>query len=121
MESTLQSELDKQVKLGEIEVFTPEQIKSFVDDANAVISKSEGSKESMFKEIADEVKSFKPILVYDDKTLEKSIKMWRPAQIAWDEATDDITKSRTGVYLNTTLNKSLGRVGMRYEAKIEAE
>lgn len=114
METTLQSELNKQVKLGEIEVFTAEQIKSFVEESNAEIQKSTGNKDVEFKQVADEVKSFTPIIVYADDTLEKSIRFFRRAQIRWDEPTDDISKARSGTYMNTPENRKAGRVGQKY-------
>jgi len=115
METILKSDLDKGVKLGEIEVFTAEQIKSYVEQSNDAIEKSIGDKDALRSEVATEVKSFRPIKVWDDTTLEKSIQFIRPAQIKWDEPTgDDISKSRSGTYMNTPENRKKGIVGNKY-------
>jgi len=119
METILKSDLEKSVKLGEVEVFTAEQIKQFATDAYEEIQKSVDGQDKMYAEVASEVKSFKPIKVWDDKTLEKSIMFIRPAQIRWDEPVgDDICKSRSGTYLNTPENRKLGRVGKKYGVEV---
>jgi hypothetical protein len=115
MKSILQSELNQSVKLGEVEFFTAEQLKQFATDSYNEIQKSTDGKEALYKEVADEVKSFTPIMVIDDSTLSKSIKFIRPAQIAWDEVEgDEICKARGGTYMNTLENRKKGRVGKRY-------
>lgn len=117
METILQSDLNKSLKLGEVECFTSEQIKSYAQEAYDEINKSTGGKEALMKEVADEIRSFKPFLVVNDDDLSKSIKFIRRAQIAWDEPVgDDISKSRSGTYMNTPENRKLGRVGRRYGA-----
>jgi hypothetical protein len=78
MEAILRSDLDKAVKLGEIEVFTAEQLKNFVVVSNDTIEKSVEGKADMMAEVAATVRSFKPFLVWDDDTLEKSIQFVRP-------------------------------------------
>lgn len=117
MKSYLKSEVEKSVKLGEIECFTADQIRNFTTESYNEINKSidNDSKERQINEVALEVKSFSPIEVTDDVTLMKSILFIREAQIAWNEPVgDDIQKSRTGRYLNTELNRKLGRVGKEY-------
>ena len=117
MKSYLKSEVEKLVKLGEIECFTADQIRNFTTESYNEINKSidNDSKEKQINEVALEVKSFTPIEVTDDITLMKSILFIREAQIAWNEPVgDDIQKSRTGRYLNTELNRKLGRVGKEY-------
>jgi len=121
MKSLTQSELNTLVKLENLEVFTPEQLKKYVEDCNDTITKSEGSKAEMYKEVADEMRSFTPYMVWDDDTLEKSIKMVRRAQIEWDEPTDDISKARSGKYTNTPENRKLGRVGKQYGSSKEED
>ena len=118
MKSYLKSEVEKSVKLGEIECFTADQIRNFTTESYNEINKSidNDSKEKQINEVALEVKSFSPIEVTDDVTLKKSIQFIRPSQIVWDTPEgDNIEKSRTGKYLNTDLNRKLGRVGKRYE------
>ena len=122
MKSYLKSEVEKSVKLGEIECFTADQIRNFTTESYNEINKSidNDSKERQINEVALEVKSFSPIEVTDDVTLMKSILFIREAQIAWNEPVgDDIQKSRTGRYLNTELNRKLGRVGKEYLGEIE--
>jgi hypothetical protein len=85
--------------------------------------KSTEGREMMIQEVAMEIRSFTPMLVWDDDTLQKSIKLVRPAQIIWDkkEDEDDISKSRSGIYANTSENKKMGRVGMKYGGSKDAD
>lgn len=121
METILKSELDKTIELNEVEAFTPQQLKDYAEQAVNEIQKSNESKENVYAEVASEIRSFKPMMVWDDKTLQKSIMMVRPAQIKWDTPTDDISKSRSGTYMNTPENKKLGRVGKKYGEKKEGK
>ena len=113
-ESMTKSDFDKMVKLEDLEYFTSLQLKNFVTESSDQISKSEGSKEEMYHELAVEIRSFKPVIVWDDK-LEKSIYHVRKRQVEWDKPDgDDISKARGGIYLNTPENQKLGRVGQKY-------
>ena len=121
MENLLRSEVERSVKLGEIECFTTDQIRNFTKESYEEINKSVNKevREEMIEWVALEVKSFRPVEVTDDDTLKKSIQFIRPAQVAWDAPIgDDIQKSRTGKYLDTELNRKLGRAGKRYESEI---
>jgi len=118
MENLLRSEIEKSVKLGEIECFTSDQIRNFTKESYEEINKSidKEAREEMIEWVALEVKSFRPVEITDDNTLQKSVQFIRPSQIVWDFSEgDDIQKSRTGKYLDTELNRKLGRAGKRYE------
>ena len=117
METIHQTELDKRVKLNELEAFTPEQVKIYAEE-NLALSKEEGAnKDDIMKSVADEIRTFTPFKVigsdHEGHVTEK-IMMVRAAQIEWDEPTDDISKARSGTYKNTPENVKLGRVGKRY-------
>jgi hypothetical protein len=114
MKTVLKSDLDKLVEIGEVEVFTPTQLKSYVEMSNDAISKSEGSRDDLYKSVVDEMRSFEPVTMWDDDTLQKSTVMVRPAQIAWDKKGDDIEKSLSGRFLDTELNRKFDRVGLHY-------
>lgn len=114
MKTVLKSDLYKLVEIGEVEVFTPAQLKSYVEMSNDSISKSEGSKNELYKSVVDEMRSFEPVTMWDDKDLQKSVVMVRPAQIAWDNKGDDIEKSLSGRFLDTELNRKFDRVGLHY-------
>lgn len=114
MKTALKSNLYKLVEIGEVEVFTPAQLKSYVEMSNDSISKSEGSKGELYKSVVDEMRSFEPVTMWDDKDLQKSTVMVRPAQIAWDNKGDDIEKSLSGRFLDTELNRKFDRVGLHY-------
>ena len=114
MKTVLKSDLYKLVEIGEVEVFTPAQLKSYVEMSNDSISKSEGSKDELYKSVVDEMRSFEPVTMWDDKDLQKSVVMVRPAQIAWDNKGDDIEKSLSGRFLDTELNRKFDRVGLHY-------
>jgi len=116
-ESMTKSDFDKMVKLEDLEYFTSLQLKNFVKESSDQIIKSEGSQEEMYHELAVEIRSFKPVIVWDDK-LEKSIYHVRKRQVEWDKPEgDDISKARGGIYLNTPENQKLGRVGQKYGGK----
>jgi len=113
-DSMTKSDFDKMVKLEDLEYFTSSQLKNFVKESSDQIIKSEGSKEEMYHELAVEVRSLKPIIVWDDN-LEKSIYHVRRRQVEWDKTEgDEISKARGGTYLNTPENQKLGRVGQKY-------
>jgi len=114
MKTVLKSDLYKLVEIGEVEVFTPAQLKSYVEMSNDSISKSEGSKDELYKSVVGEMRSFEPVTMWDDKDLQKSVVMVRPAQIAWDNKGDDIEKSLSGRFLDTDLNRKFDRVGLHY-------
>jgi hypothetical protein len=119
METYTQKDFEKKVKLEDLEVFTSKELKDFAENSMNEISKSEGSKDELMKSVADEIRTFKPVMIYSD-TLEKSIKFIRPSQVEWDTVEgDNIQKSRSGVYKNTPENKKLGRIGQKYGGKKE--
>lgn len=119
MKSMLKSDFYTEVKINGYEVFTAEQIKNYTQEAHDDIQKSvTGDKSKAWAEVATEVRSFTPVQLTDDDTLQKSIVFYREAQVIWDKAEgDDISKARSGVYANTIENRKLGRVGHKYGSK----
>lgn len=115
MKTITKADLDKLVKTDGLETFTADQLKSFSQESYNQIEKSltGKEKEKALSDVLKEVKSFTPYLVWGDD-LTKSIMFVRPQQVKWDEPTDDISKARTGTFLNTPENRLLGRVGQRY-------
>lgn len=78
MQEILKSDLDSRVTLGEIEVFSSDQLKSYAQQSYDEIQKSNDSeRESHLKQVASEIRSFKPIMVTDDITLHKSVMFYR--------------------------------------------
>lgn len=121
MNTIHQEDLDKKVKLNELEVFTANQLKQFAEENMNEINKSEGSKDELMKAVADEIKSFIPyksIGTDQEGHVTQSIVFIRPAQILWDKPKEgEIQKSRSGTYMNTPENVKLGRVGQKYGVK----
>ena len=114
-------DFEDMLKVGNFEVFSKSQIDTFLDDLGSVLEKAESSElneEDKRKiEIAkSEVGSFSKFEVIDNE-FNKSLKYVRPRQIEWDvnEETGNIMKGEVGTYLNTNLNKKLGRVGLKYQ------
>ncbi len=120
METIHRSELYRLVKLNEIEAFTPEQLKIFAEENLKDIEISKGNRDDLMKSVVDEIKSFVPFKVADadaEGHLVYSTMMIRKAQIDWDLPGDDISKSRSGTYLNTAENRKAARVGQQYGEK----
>lgn len=82
MQEILKSDLDSRVTLGEIEVFSSDQLKSYAQQSYDEIQKSNDSERNVqLKQVADEIRSFKPIMVTDDVTLQKSVMFYREIPI----------------------------------------
>ena len=125
MQTIHKDDLDRKIKLNEVEAFTYEQVKLFAEENMNEIAKSEGSKDEIMKAVADEIKSFSPIKVISANAeghLQEDFMFVRAAQILWDEPKEgEIQKSRAGTYMNTPENMKLGRVGQKYGAPTEGE
>ena len=125
MQTIHKDDLDRKIKLNEVEAFTYAQLQMFVNENNSLIEKSEGSKEDIQKAIVDEIKSFSPIKVISANSeghLQEDFMFVRAAQILWDEPKEgEIQKSRGGTYMNTPENMKLGRVGAKYGASGKSE
>lgn len=114
MKSYTQGELDKLVKLNDLDCFTQSQIINFVTEANEIIVKSGEGKDEINKAVADEIRTFTPVEVWNtDFTghIRKSISFIRPSQVEFD---DPIEKSKGGVYKDTPENRKMGRVGQKF-------
>ena len=121
MKTFTKEDFEKSVKMNDLEVFTPGQIKAFVSSAGSEIEKSIEGKEDLMKSIADEVRSLTPNKVWgkdENGKLDYQILMTRPSQVEWDS----IEKSN-GTYKETNFNKTLDRVGkkVKEEEKEEVE
>lgn len=101
-------EFQELAKSNNWEVYTLEQVEKFSKD----ILKSINPKEKEFGAI-DFVSLNRQEVINDDLT--KSVMFWREAQIEWDSKdSDTLTKSRSGIYKDTPVNRKKGIVGMRY-------
>lgn len=118
------------------EVFTSEQMSSWIESQKEVLLKSEVSElndieKSQVDEFNQEFKSFVKVTVIttpSDENLSKGLQYTdffiRERQVEWKEVDniiksvdggeDTIKKSREGIYTNTALNQKLGRVGAKY-------
>lgn len=122
-------ELNKLVKENNLEVYPQEQFNSYIELNKELLIKGETSdlddiEKSEYNALQEEIKSFKKVEVYNiaensKSRIEKSICYVRPKQVEW---TEEIQKSesgedekvKTGVYIDTVLNRALDRVGQKY-------
>ena len=111
MEDT--KEFFEQVKKNDWEVYTSDQIASFIKDEVFNKSLSEEDREVAAIEYSSLKKQE---VVNEDMT--KSIFYYRESQIEWDKTEDGtLMKARSGVYKDTPTNRRLKRVGKRYGSK----
>ena len=129
-------ELNKLVKENNLEVYPQEQFNAYIEGNKELLIKGETSdlddiEKSEYNVLQEEIKSFKKVEVYNiaensKSIIEKSICYVRPKQVEWTEedvlvksedGTEQIEKSKSGIYTNTKLNQKLGRVGQKYGQK----
>jgi hypothetical protein len=115
-----EGDFNDMLKKGDFEVFSKSQIDSFLNDLGSILEKAEHSEldddDKDKIEIAKaEIASFSKFTVLDNE-FNKSLKYVRTRQIEWDKGEgEEIQKSDSGTYLDTNLNRSLNRVGLKYE------
>lgn len=134
--SLTQSEFDKLMKSADFEQYTKEQFDSFIISNEELLIKANGTSElddlekSEYNIINSEINSFSMVEVWGLKEgtksdIQKSVCYIRPKQVEWteelikSEGSDEMIKSKSGVYTDTYLNRKLGRVGQRYGNKSE--
>lgn len=126
-------ELDKLIKSNDLERYTQQQFKQFIESNEEVLIKGEKGElddieKSEYATIIEELQSFTMVNVFDTapeskNRIVKSIEFIRPKQVEWDEieksedGEEDLSKARSGVYVDTSLNRKLGRVGQKYGSK----
>ena len=126
-------ELDKLIKSNDLERYTQQQFKQFVESNEEVLIKGERGElddieKSEYDTLIAELQSFTTVNVFDTapeskNRIVKSIEFIRPKQVEWDEieksedGEEDLSKARSGVYTDTSLNRKLGRVGQKYGSK----
>ena len=126
-------ELDKLIKSNDLERYTQQQFKQFVESNEEVLIKGERGElddieKSEYDTLIAELQSFTTVNVFDiapesKNRIVKSIEFIRPKQVEWDEIEkseddeEDLSKARSGVYTDTSLNRKLGRVGQKYGSK----
>lgn len=102
-------EFFEQVNKNDWEIYTPDQIASFVK--GEVFNKSLSEED---RKVAAVVYASlkKQEVINEDMT--KSIFYYRESQVEWDKAEDGtLMKARSGVYKDTPTNRRLERVGQR--------
>ena len=106
-------EFFEQVKKNDWEVYTSDQVASFVKDE--VLNKSLSVED---REVAAiEYSSLKKQEVINED-MTKSIFYYRESQVEWDKAEDGtLMKARSGVYKDTPTNRRLKRVGQKCGSK----
>lgn len=106
-------EFFEQVKKNDWEVYTSDQVASFVKDEVFNKSLSEDDREVA----AIEYSSLKKQEVINED-MTKSIFYYRESQVEWDKTEDGtLMKARSGVYKDTPTNRRLKRVGQKYGSK----
>ena len=126
-------ELDKLIKFNDLERYTQQQFKQFVESNEEVLIKGEKGElddieKSEYDTLIAELQSFTTVNVFDTapeskNRIIKSIEFIRPKQVEWDEiekseeGEEDLSKARAGTYTDTSLNRKLGRVGQKYGSK----
>lgn len=128
-----QEELDKLVKSNDLECFSKEQFDQYVISNKELLIKGESEEldeieKNEYTEVTEEIRSFAKVDVYSKSSngssmLEKSIVYIRPKQVEWGELEksegEELSKSKSGTYTDTSLNRKLGRVGQKYGSKKE--
>lgn len=125
-------ELDKLVKSNDLEQYSQEQFRSFIEANEEVLIKGEKGEldeieKSEYDTLIAEINSFAKVDVYDrspesQNRLVKSVAFIRPKQVEWDEIEkgedgEELEKAKSGTYTDTSLNRKLGRVGQKYGSK----
>jgi len=126
-------ELDKLIKSNDLERYTQQQFKQFVESNEEILIKGEKDElddieKSEYDTLIAELQSFTMVNVFDTapeskNRIVKSIEFIRPKQVEWDEiekseeGEEDLSKARSGIYTDTSLNRKLGRVGQKYGSK----
>ena len=123
-------ELDKLIKSNDLERYTQQQFKQFVESNEEILIKGEKDElddieKSEYDTLIAELQSFTTVNVFDyapesKNRIIKSIEFVRPKQVEWDEiekSEEAFSKARAGIYTDTPLNRKLGRVGQKYGSK----
>lgn len=120
---------NRMVDLKNLEVFSKSELTEFLKHNQDTLLKgekfedlSEEDKEA-FCVFQEEVSSLDKHIVLDwdehTQSIIKSEMYTRPIQVEWDkdEETGEILKARSGTYVDTPLNRKLGRVGQKFGEK----
>jgi hypothetical protein len=108
------------VEVNDLEVFEKSQVDYYLNQLGSVLEKSESfeltvedkEKETLIK---SELNSLSVYLVKSDDNTD-TLKFVRTKQVDWNKDEEgNLMKGISGTYLNTQLNRELGRVGLDYD------